>query len=69
MAQATRIKDVCKNCIDVEKVVIDCLFEPELEHIQVLEKYLEEQQPDKKNTGVISKYNGNYHQDLIQLVS
>jgi hypothetical protein len=29
MAQAIRNKDVRKNCIDVEKVIIECLKKPE----------------------------------------
>lgn len=29
MAQATRNKDVRKNCVDVEKVILECLQEPE----------------------------------------
>lgn len=29
MAQAIRNKDVRKNCVDVEKVILECLPEPE----------------------------------------
>ncbi|MFX1243017.1 MAG: hypothetical protein ACFFA7_17360 [Promethearchaeota archaeon] len=33
MAQATRNKDVRKNCIDVEKVILEYLREPERDEI------------------------------------
>jgi hypothetical protein len=36
MAQAIRNKDVRKNCIDVEKVVIECLEEPKRDNIHTI---------------------------------
>jgi hypothetical protein len=41
MAQAIRNKDVRKNCVDVEKVVMECLEEPERDNIHTIVDQIE----------------------------
>jgi hypothetical protein len=67
MAQAIKNKDVRKNCVDVEKVIMECLLEPEREdNLRKLEPV-----EIKKLSKELSKYtlrnNALYNQEIIPI--
>jgi len=67
MAQAIKSKDVRKNCINVEQVIIECLKEPEREEINVISEPIQSKKLNRKILKFISKYNGNYLQELVPI--
>ncbi|NVM38161.1 MAG: hypothetical protein HWN81_21385 [Candidatus Lokiarchaeota archaeon] len=67
MAQAIKNKDVRKNCVDVEQVIIESLAEPKREDIEVI---LEPNQSIKLNKKLLkfhNKNNAKYYQELIPI--
>jgi hypothetical protein len=67
MAQAIRNKEVRKICIDVEKVIMDCLCDPKIDEstcLEMLVDSIELNTEDKKNT---SYKHAKYHQELIPI--
>jgi len=67
MAQAIKSKDVRKNCINVEQVIIECLKEPEREEINVISEPIQSKKLNKKILKFTSEYNGNYLQELVPI--
>ena len=67
MAQAKPKKDVRKNCIDVEKVVMECLSEPERDEFQIIPELVKLKKVNKKLLKFISLNNAKYHQELISI--
>ena len=67
MAQAIKNKDVRINCVDVEQVIMECLAEPEREDIQVISEPNQSNKLNKKLINITSKYNANYHRELIPI--
>lgn len=65
MAQAIRNKDVRKNCVDVEKVIMECLSEPKREIIQIPVEPVKSRKLGNKLLKFVSKNNAKYHQELI----
>ena len=67
MAQAIKDKDVRKNCVDVEKVIMECLSEPESEDAL---KTMEPGNTKKLNKELLrfrSDYNAKYGQELTDI--
>lgn len=67
MAQAIRKKDVRKNCLDVEKVIMECLSEPKREIIQISVEPVKSRKLGNKLLKFASKNNAKYHQELIPI--
>ena len=67
MAQATKIKDVRKNCVDVERVLMECLSEPEREVILKRPEPIQSKKLSKELLKFVSEYNAKYHQELLLL--
>lgn len=69
MAQAIKNKDVRKNCVNVEQVIMECLTKSEREEIRELaepnQSSLKSSELSKKLLKFNSKYNAKYHQELI----
>ena len=65
MAQAIKNKDVRKNCVDVEQVIIECLTKPEREEIREMAEPNQSSELSKKLLKFKSKYNAKYHEELI----
>ena len=64
MAQAIKNKDVRRNCVDVEQVIMGCLAEPEREDIKVISEPSQSNKLSKKLLKSILKVNANYMQEL-----
>ena len=64
MAQAIKDKDVRKNCIDVEKVIRECISEPESKKIMKISEPVNSKELNKKLLKVRSEYNAKYTQEL-----
>lgn len=67
MAQAVRNKELGKICIDVEKVIMDCLCDPEVDDsicLEMLVDSIELSREDQKST---SYKHAKYHQELIPI--
>ena len=60
-------KVVRKNCIDVERVIIECLSEPKREMIIDKSEPIQSKKLKKELSRYISKYNAKYNQELITL--
>ncbi len=67
MAQAIRKINVRKNCIDVEKVMMECLSEPEIKKIILIVKSDDSTKLSKELLKHTSKSNAKYHQELISI--
>ncbi|MFX1310614.1 MAG: hypothetical protein ACFE9M_12885 [Promethearchaeota archaeon] len=67
MAQAVRNKDVRKNCIDVERVIMECLSGPEREEIHLIIEPAKSIKLSKEVLKYSSKYNAKYNQELIPI--
>ena len=67
MAQAIKNKDVRKNCVDVEKVIMECLSEPEREDIVIKPEPVQSKKLSKELLKFTSEYNAYYHQELLLL--
>ena len=67
MAQAIRNKDVRKNCVDVEKVVMEYLREPERDSIHKIADQINLKGFSKKLSKYSSNNNAKYHQELIPI--
>jgi len=67
MAQAARNKDVRKNCVDVEKVIMECLSEAQRKGILEVVEPVESLSLRKEILKLSSKYNAKYHQELIPI--
>lgn len=67
MTQIIRNKDVRKNCVDVEKVRLDTLSEPEREEIYVISEPIESKKLTKKLLKYFNKNNAKYHQELLHI--
>jgi len=67
MAQAIKNKDVRKNCIDVEKALMECLSEPERENILEVAEPVKSINLNKEVLKISSKYNAKKHQELIPI--
>ncbi len=65
MAQAIKSKDVRKNCVNVEQVIMECLTKPEREEIREKAGPIQSSELSKKLLKFNSKYNAKYHQELI----
>ena len=65
MAQAIRNKDVRKNCVDVEKVIMECLSETQRKEILEIVEPVESLSLRKEILKLSSKHNAKYHQELI----
>jgi len=59
MAQAIKSKDVRKNCVNVEHVIIECLTKPEREEIRKKVGPIQSSELSKK------LLNAKYHEELI----
>jgi len=64
MAHAIKSKDVRKNCVDVEQVIMECLTEPEREEIRVISEPNQSNKLNKKLLKFTSKYNAKCQQEL-----
>ena len=64
MAQAIKDKDVRKNCVDVEKVIMEGLSGPERKDTLKTPEPMDSKKLSKEFLKFISKYNGNYEQEL-----
>ena len=64
MAQAIKDKDVRKNCIDVEKVIRECVAEHERKKITKISEPVNSKELNKKLLKVRSEYNAKYTQEL-----
>ena len=67
MAQAIKNKDVRKNCVDVEDVVIECLSEAQNKEILELGEPGESLSLRKEILKLSSKNNAKYYQELIPI--
>ncbi|MFW9881896.1 MAG: hypothetical protein ACFFG0_53210 [Candidatus Thorarchaeota archaeon] len=67
MAQAIKSKDVRKNCVDVESVIMECLSEPEREVIIKKPEPIQTKKLSKELSKFVSEYNVYYHQELLLL--
>ena len=67
MAQAIRKINVRKNCIDVEKVIMECLSEPEIKKFILIVKSDDSTKLSKELLKYTSKSNAKYHQELISI--
>jgi hypothetical protein len=67
MAQAIRNKDVRKNCVDVERVIMDFLSESERKDILDIEEPVQTIKLKKEVVKLLSNYNAKYHQELIPI--
>ncbi|MCK4779453.1 MAG: hypothetical protein KAT57_04665 [Candidatus Lokiarchaeota archaeon] len=65
MAQAIKNKDVRKNCVDVEQVIMECLTKPEREDIREKAGPIPSSELSKKLLKFNFKNNAKYHQELI----
>jgi len=65
MAQAIKSKDVRKNCVDVEQVIMECLTKPEREEIREIVGSYQSSKLNKKLLDFSSRYNAKFHQELI----
>jgi len=64
MAQAIGNNDIRKNCVDVEKVIMECFCEPEREETLKKSEPVNSKKLSKVLLKFISKYNANYEQEL-----
>jgi len=64
MAQAIRNKDVRKNCVDVEKVIMECLCEPEREINTIKQEPVKIKKLSKELSKSILRNNANYHREF-----
>ena len=64
MAQAIKNKDVRKNCVDVEQVIMECLTKPVREDISIISEPNQSNKLNKKLLKSLSEYNANYQQEL-----
>lgn len=64
MAQALRNKDVKKNCVDVEKVLMEFDSEPEREDIKRKLEPVNVKKPNKNLLRLKSNYKANYIREL-----
>lgn len=67
MAQAIRKIDVRKNCIDVEKVIMEYLSEPEIKKIILIVKSDNSTKLSKELLNYTSEFNAKCHQELIPI--
>lgn len=67
MAQAIRNKEIRKNCIDVEKVILECHCEPETEEIQRNIEPIKTKKLNKKLLKYSSKFDANHRNELIPI--
>jgi len=67
MAQAIKNKDVRKNCVDVERVIIELVSEPEREVILKKPEPIQSKKLSKELSRFVSKYNVKYNQELLLL--
>ncbi|MFX1419374.1 MAG: hypothetical protein ACFE9N_10680 [Promethearchaeota archaeon] len=67
MAQAIKNKDVRKNCVDVERVIMEFVPEPEREDIHIKPEPIQSKKLSKELLKFISEYNANYNQELLLL--
>jgi len=67
MAQAIRNKDVRRNCIDVERVIMECLSEPEIKIHHKIQELNNSIKLSKELLEYSSKSNAKYHQELIPI--
>ena len=64
MAQAIKNKDVRKNCVDVEQVIMECLTKPVREDISIISEPNQSNKLNKKLLKSLSEYNAKYQQEL-----
>lgn len=67
MAHAIRIKDVKKNCVDVEQVIIELSKVFEREETGKISEPSQSNDLNKNLLKFISKNNGNYIQELVPI--
>ena len=64
MAQAIKNKDVRKNCVDVEQVIMECLAKPVREDISIISEPNQSNKLNRKLLKSLLEYNANYQQEL-----
>jgi len=67
MAQAIRNKDVRKNCIDVENIILECHSEPEKEDIQRNLNPIKTKKLNKRILKFALRYDANHRHELIPI--
>ncbi|MFX1552000.1 MAG: hypothetical protein ACFFB9_16745 [Promethearchaeota archaeon] len=67
MAQAIKNKDVRKNCVDVDKVIMEYVIEIEKNDILALGEPVESLEFSKDIEKLTSNQNAVYHQGLIPI--
>ncbi|MFX1363638.1 MAG: hypothetical protein ACFFCE_09490 [Promethearchaeota archaeon] len=67
MAQVKRNKDIRKNCVDVERVIIECLECSKREDIIEIMEPSQSNKLNKKLLKSYSKHNAKFHQELIPI--
>ncbi|MFX0005085.1 MAG: hypothetical protein ACFFAA_10835 [Promethearchaeota archaeon] len=67
MAQAIKNKDVRKNCVDVDKIIMECITEMEENDILALGEPVESLEFSKDIKNLTSNQNAVYHQELISI--
>ena len=67
MAQAIGNKDVRKNCVDIETVVMECLSELEREVFLKKPEPIQSKKLSKELLKFVSEYNAKFNQELLPL--
>ncbi len=67
MAQSIMNKDVRKNCVNVESILMESILEPKSKNFGNSEEIVKSRELNKKNEALSSNYNAKMHQELVSI--